>query len=272
MLKGKAPLLIAVGLGVTAGIVAVSALKLKEHELSAGLDPVPVLVAASDISAGTEVTIERLAQGTMPSRFVTASNVKLDDHTVNTLLGQRVLVDIHAGDPITWTMFDTSQGVDRLSHAVLTHGRAVTISVSERGGVAGWVRPGDHIDVVSVFRDQSTNQMAAQTILEDVLVLAAGSAESGAGVVGRFEQAKKSYTTLSVLALPEEAERLTLAQEVGSINVTLRNPEDISRRDDKPVVSYPEGLSVSRMHSLEKIRVQIINGREPGRDLGAKKN
>ena len=53
MLKGKTPLIVALVLGLFAGIVAYSAIKKKESDVRRGWNLVPVVVAAVDISEGT---------------------------------------------------------------------------------------------------------------------------------------------------------------------------------------------------------------------------
>jgi len=66
MLKGKAPLLIAVVLGLFAGVIAYSAIKKKESDVRRGWNLVPVVVSAVDISEGTVVTFDMISQRSVP--------------------------------------------------------------------------------------------------------------------------------------------------------------------------------------------------------------
>src|SRR5437764_3563118 len=78
MLKGKTPLIVALVLGLFAGIVAYSAIKKKEADVRRGWNLVPVVVAAVDIAEGTVVTFDMISQRSVPEQFVTSSVVKPD--------------------------------------------------------------------------------------------------------------------------------------------------------------------------------------------------
>lgn len=72
--------------------------------------PVPVVVAAVDIPAGTRVTMEMLSQRSTPRAFVTSSSVKPDQ--VSYVINQRTLAPLLEGDALLWGFFQTTQGVD----------------------------------------------------------------------------------------------------------------------------------------------------------------
>src|SRR4051812_23352990 len=98
MLKGKTPLMVALVLGLLAGVVAYSAIKKQEHDVRAGWELVPVVVAATDIAEGSVVTFEMISQRSVPSQFVTSSVVKPD--SASYVVNQKVLVPVQAGDPM----------------------------------------------------------------------------------------------------------------------------------------------------------------------------
>ena len=78
MLKGKTPLIVALVLGLLAGVVAYSAIKKKEADVRRGWNLVPVVVASQDIPEGTVVTFDMISQRSVPEQFVTSSVVKPD--------------------------------------------------------------------------------------------------------------------------------------------------------------------------------------------------
>jgi pilus assembly protein CpaB len=265
MLKGKTPLLVAIVLGVLAGIIAYSAIKQKENEVRRGWDLVPVIVAATDIAAGTEIALEMVAQRPIPSQFVSASNIKFDEHVLNTLVGQKVMVEIKAGDPLLWTQFETTKGFEKLSTVVQKKGRAVTITVGETGAVGGWVRPNDLVDVLGTFRDPQSNEMVTVTLLQNVIVLATGKI-TGTTNVQYVEEGKKNYSNVSLQLLPEEAEIVTLASQLGQLTLALRNPEDIDTSEERGRATIQTLLTGERVKALQRIRmntlqVQVIHGR-----------
>jgi pilus assembly protein CpaB len=151
MLKGKTPLIVALVLGLLAGVVAYSAIKKKESDVRRGWNLVPVVVAAQDIPEGTIVTFDMISQRSVPEQFVTSSVVKPDSATY--VVNQKVLVPLQAGDPLLWSQFETTKAAERLSTKVQKKGRAITIEAKQVTAVGGWVRPNDHVDLIGTFRD-----------------------------------------------------------------------------------------------------------------------
>lgn len=87
--------------------------------------------------------------------------------------------------------------------------RAGLVAATIAAGAGGdWLQPDDHVDVIATFRD-SSGQLAARTILENVVVLGGGA------------------ETVSLQVLPEESEQLALAAEQGRLTLTLRNGDDL---------------------------------------------
>jgi len=113
MLKGKTPLVVALALGLLAGIVAYSAIKRKETEVRKGWNLVPVVVAVDDITEGTVVTFDMISQRSVPEQFVTSSVVKPD--SASYVVNQKVLVPLQRGDPLLWSQFETTKAAERLS-------------------------------------------------------------------------------------------------------------------------------------------------------------
>src|SRR5512140_779374 len=172
MLKGKTPLIVALVLGLFAGIVAYSATKKKEADARRGWNLVPVVVAAADIPEGTVVTFDMISQRSVPEQFVTSSVVKPD--SASYVVNQKVLVPLQAGDPLLWSQFETTKAAERLSTKVQKKGRAITIDAGKTTAVGGWVRPNDHVDLIGTFKDPQTNEQVAVTLLQNVIVLATG--------------------------------------------------------------------------------------------------
>src|SRR5882672_11055242 len=208
MLKGKTPLIVALVLGLFAGIVAYSAIKKKEADVRRGWNLVPVVVAAVDISEGTVVTFDMISQRSVPEQFITSSVVKPD--SASYVVNQKVLVPVQAGDPLLWSQFETTRAAERLSVKIPRKGRAITIEANKTTAVGGWVRPNDHVDIIGTFKDPQTNESVAVTLMEDVIVLATGKI-TGTTNVNLIPENQREYNTISLLAIPQEAEILTLA-------------------------------------------------------------
>ncbi|MGI5860991.1 MAG: Flp pilus assembly protein CpaB [Myxococcales bacterium] len=257
MLKGKTPLLVAVILGVLAGAFAFTAIKRKEKEVKQGWNLVPVIVATQDIAEGAVVTYEMISQRPVPEQFVTSSVVKPD--SASYVVGQRVLVPVQTGDPLLWSQFETSKAAERLSTMIVKQGRALTLDVtSSKMSVGGWVRPNDHVDVIGTFRDPMSDENKAVTLMQNVLVLATGRI-TGTTNVNLIPEGDREYQTITFLLLPEEAELLSLAADLGSLTLTLRNPEELDVQAERGHSTIATLLTGVRMKELTKRRIDVID-------------
>lgn len=266
-LTGKNPLVIALSLGLFAGIVSYAAIRTQQSKLREDWRTVRVLCAARDVPEGTELDREMLAVRDFPVRFVTESFLRVQDDgsLKDDPVGQRLRVPLKAGDPVLASDFEAVKETE-LSSMVNPRGRAVTIDVQERNAVGLWVKPNDHVDVVGSFHDPQSQSLRTVTLLQNVVVLATGKFSASTPPAG---DADKRYTTVTLLVLPEEAEILTLAQETGTLTLLLRNPDDLDFQDKRNVVDEKQLLTGERAGELQQKRyktIQIIRGRggDPG--------
>ena len=101
--------------------------------------------------------------------------------------------------------------------------RAVSVKVNEVVGVAGFVVPGTHVDVMATLRGTDAKDTMTRVVVSDVEVLTAGT---------RYDQEKARdgqpipTTVVTLLVTPSDAERVALAASQGEIMLTLRNPMD----------------------------------------------
>lgn len=255
MLKGKTPLIVAIVLGLLAGVVAYSAIKKKEADVRRGWNLVPVVVAAQDIPEGTIITFDMISQRSVPEQFVTSSVVKPD--SASYVVNQKVLVPLQAGDPLLWSQFETTKAAERLSSKVQKKGRAITIEAKAVTAVGGWVRPNDHVDVIGTFRDPQTEEQVAVTLLQNVIVLATGKI-TGTTNVNLIPESQRDYTNVSLLVIPEEAEILVLATEMGNLTLSLRNEDDVDIIEERGRATITTLLSGERTRVLEQKRREII--------------
>jgi len=260
MLKGKTPLIVALVLGLFAGIVAYSAIKKKESDVRRGWNLVPVVVAAVDISEGTVVTFDMISQRSVPEQFVTSSVVKPD--SASYVVNQKVLVPVQAGDPLLWSQFETTKAAERLSTKVQKKARAITIDAGKAVAVGGWIRPNDHVDIIGTFKDPQTNENVAVTLLQNVIVLATGKI-TGTTNVNLIPENQRDYNNVSLLVIPEEAEILVLAQDLGALTMSLRNEDDVDVIEERGRATINTLLSGERTRVLQQKRfntIQVIRG------------
>ena len=126
---------------------------------------------------------------------------------------------IVAGEILMRERFSEYEDGSTLAALVCEKMRAVTVRVDDVIGVAGFLLPGNRVDVLAARLDTG-RRATAETILRDVKVLAVdqtAASEKNEPVIVRA-------VTLEVN--PAQAEVLVKAKEEGSIQLTLRNPLD----------------------------------------------
>jgi pilus assembly protein CpaB len=114
--------------------------------------------------------------------------------------------------------------------------RAVTVRVNDVSGIAGFVLPGMRVDVLVTGQPPSSNGTMTVTPLQNMLVLSAGTAMQ-ADAKGQAIQA----ASVTLLATPEQAETLTLANNEGRIQLVLRNGSD-------QTIEKPPGREVAELY------------------------
>jgi pilus assembly protein CpaB len=255
-----APLALAAGLMLMGFGVAWSALAKERADVRKGWNLVPVLVAAVDLAEGTVVTLDQVSQRSVPEQFVTSSVVRPD--SASYVIGQRVQVAVAAGDPLLWSQFEAARAVERLASRLLKRARALAVEVQGTTGVGGWVRPNDHVDIIGSFKDPQTSEQVAVTLMQNVTVLTTGKV-TGTTNVNLLPEAQRQYGHVSLMVLPEEAELLALAQEVGNLTFTLRNEDDLDVIEERGRATIATLLSGERTKVLQQRRfdtIQVIRG------------
>ena len=117
--------------------------------------------------------------------------------------------------------------------AVLEEGkRAITVRVNDVVGVAGFLLPGNRVDVIATRK--SKDGVTATTLLQNMKVLAVdqtASPDKNDPVIVR---------AVTLEAAPSEAEQIVQATQTGSVQLTLRNPLDGTRRAPDPSPAEPD--------------------------------
>jgi pilus assembly protein CpaB len=255
MLKGKTPLIVAGVLGIMAALLAYKTIEHKEEKIREGWTLVPVVVANRDVVEGSVLDYDMVAKMQMPEQFVTPSVVKPGQF--EKVIGQKLMVPLQRGDLILWSHFRSEGTFERLSNIVRKRGRAISLDMSGAAGVAGWVRPNDHIDILGSFTDPKTQQMVTVTLLQNVIVLATGQI-TGSTNVHALKEGDKGYSSITVMVLPEEAEIIVLASQLGALYLTLRNPEDIGGEEERARATIETLITGERVKALQKKRAQTI--------------
>lgn len=104
----------------------------------------------------------------------------------------------------------------RLSLMIPRGQRAVTVAVNEVSGISGMLQPGDCVDVLATFDQNTAGQNVTSLFLQNISILAVGQDTEVK------EKKGESKTTVTLLVDPWQAEQLALAEEKGVLRLALR--------------------------------------------------
>ena len=179
----------------------------------------PVVVANADLSMGAEIKLEDLKVAKYPQGGAPESAFAKPEE----LVGRGVIVNIVKDEPILPAKLASKEAGAGLPPVIPEGMRAISVRVNEVIGVAGYVLPGTHVDVLATQSPTNNPQdVISKVVLAHVQVLTAGT---------RMEQDQKDgkpvqVTVVTMAVSPEQAERLALASTEGKIQLALRNPLD----------------------------------------------
>jgi pilus assembly protein CpaB len=178
-----------------------------------------VVVAAANLTLGDELGADDVRVIEWPANSVPASAF----HTTDEVVGRGVIAPIVEHEPILPDKLASKDAGAGLPPAIPEGKRALSVSVNEVVGVAGYVLPGTRVDVLATVNpSQNQTEVTSKVILTNVPVLAAGTKIERDGT----DNKPIAVTVVTLLVDPAEAERLTLASTEGKIQLALRNPTD----------------------------------------------
>lgn len=147
------------------------------------------------------------------------------------VVGRTVLFPLEKGEPILDRDVSAAGSGIGLATRIPEGMRAIALRSDEVAGVAGFLNPGSHVDVLFTFHSGSTPDPVTVTALQDAAVLAVGQRTQPDP-----EGKPTSVTVVTLLLTPAEAERAVLASTQGTIHFVLRNSGDRSRPGNAPVL------------------------------------
>jgi pilus assembly protein CpaB len=206
-----------------------------------------VLVAKRGLPVGTIVTADAVGYQLWPKELVQDAYFIDGEADMEQLLGTVVRFPVTAGEPITRGRLVSPGDRGFLAAALAPGMRAITISASARTGVGGFVFPGDRVDMLltQTVPTERGEVKTTETILRNLRVLATDRATSARTNKGRT--VVRAFRTVTLEVNPRLAEKITVAQTLGSISLVLRsiadNQSDLERAIASGEVDVPEGAS-----------------------------
>ncbi len=194
------------------------------------------VAAAQPLPAGEVLKPESLTLVDWPDKLpLEAAFTRIDD-----VAGRVLVYRLAARQPVLGPYLASPGSGLGLAANIPTGMRATSVRCDEVVGVAGFLLPGSHVDVLATIHGEGASAPATQIVLQDVEVLTIDqkvAPDPGA------KAEKASVVTL--LLRPEEAQKLVLAATQGSIHFVLRNGGDHGKSAAVPVL-ITEILSAPR--------------------------
>ncbi|KEA65530.1 Flp pilus assembly protein RcpC/CpaB [Marinobacterium lacunae] len=216
MFKGRTLLLLTLSIvfAVGAAFYANSWLKqqLPGSNTAVAAEGQPVVYAAMDIPYGQPIERRHLKIQLLPEDLVPANSVA-DPAEIEGMIPTQ---DILVGDVIRRQRLSEHQEGATLAALIDPEKRAFTVRVNDVVGVAGFLLPGNHVDVIATKNEGGG--VKARTVLKDIKVLAVDQK-------ARTDKNDPIVVRAVTLELtPKESEELAKARDEGRIQLTLRNP------------------------------------------------
>ncbi len=221
-----------------------------------------VLVAKRALPPGTIITADAIGFQLWPEELVQDAYFIDGEANMEALLGTVVRFQVTAGEPVTQGSLVAPGDRGFLAAALGPGMRAVTVPVSARTGVGGFVFPGDRIDLVltqTVEGDEGQGLQASETILTNLRVLATDqSTETTTTDDGRT--VVRAFRTVTLEVTPRIGEKIAVAQTIGTLSLSLRSIADNQAELDRAIaagdVDIPEGAT---REQEERLLRQVVS-------------
>jgi pilus assembly protein CpaB len=145
------------------------------------------------------------------------------------IVGRTVLYPLAAGAPILDRQLSAAGAGLGLSIKIPDGMRAISLKTDQVVGVAGFLLPGTHVDVLVTYRTPTAPDPVTATVLQDAQIIAAGQK-----MQPDPEGKPTTVDVVTLLVMPNDAERVVLASAQGSVHFVLRNGSDHAHVDDSP--------------------------------------
>ena len=242
MLRYKSVIVVSILALVFAGVAAWLTYNYlgKEKKKIVAAQPENIVVAATEIPIGTQITANQVKIASWARESIPAGSMQ----DVNSAVGRVAIRHITVGDSVTEQKLKPKAGAGGtgfMTYVIPQGHRAVTVSVNEVAGVAGFITPDDRVDVILTTQiPGSQSQNISKIVLQNVPVLATGQTTE------QKEGKPAIVPTVTLDLIPEDAEKLVLGASKGTLQLLLRNIAD-----NAPVVS--RGATINK----------VLSGSEP---------
>jgi len=279
-MKGRLGLLISVGAGVFAVIAMMLYLNARERSLMDQAAPQDVVVTTQDVLANTALDERFIQVVQVPRKYVQPGALKSPQEVV----GRVSAVPLPRGSQILGTTL-LEGGRESLSFNVPRGMRVIALAVNDITGVGGELRRGNFVDLLGVFEygvpsgsqggqiTYSQERTEAITIAQNVQIMsvgmdpsAAAQHASAADKGGQQPMANAAppppagdITNVCLLVTPQQVQEIVLAQQIGTMTLSLRSSldsaaVDLPRLDENSFLRIPMPMKPKSGPSWREMR------------------
>lgn len=218
--KSVVLLVLALGCGLVASIGISQIIEQNKSAGTGAVETEAILVAMKPVAGQEQLKAENIKLEQWPKHLVPKGALtKMEE-----IEGRRIKHAIAPGEPILQNKLVGEQD-KRPTIDVPPGYRLKAVHADAVSAVGNLIQPGDRVDVLVYLKNfrGGSQQTATSTILQDIKVFAVNDQWRAGEDTGNDPIATKNVT---LLLTPEQAERLTLAAELGKVSLVLRSPDD----------------------------------------------
>jgi pilus assembly protein CpaB len=179
----------------------------------------PVVVAKADIPEGAGITADQVKTVDLALALVPVGAFS----SIDSVVGRVTRISVFNGETILPGRLAPAGTGPGIEIKIPPGKRAMAVRINDVAGISGLVQPNSRVDVLVTLADQTTNKQVAKLFMENMQVLSVGTE------IQRDAAGKPNTATTATLAVtPDEAERLAIAMNTGSIQLVLRGYGDPS--------------------------------------------
>jgi pilus assembly protein CpaB len=224
-----------------------------------------LVFAKTTIPARTQVSAEQLKVRRVPREAVTPDSVQ----KIEEIVGMIAKAEIIQGEPVNSNRLFRKGDKMGLSSIIPEGMRAITIPIDEIIGVAGFVKPGERVDLIGTIQPQWSKESISWTLLQDIQVLAVsqdmGISNQGSDLVNSQSVKAKVGTSVTLAVTPLQAEKVVLSKEKGTLHLALR---PVLKEKEQVIPAVREGNLIpgngtrpaSGRKKTTKQVIEVING------------
>ncbi len=211
-----------------------------------------VVAASKALDAYSELSADNIKLIDWPQGNVPAGAKTSLDGFIN----RQISVGLSSGELILESVLVPTGTVGGLAVAISPGKRAVSLTVNDAGDVAGFLLPGNYVDILLNTKDPS-GQSFSKIIVQHVLVLAIAQER-----VVKDPTKAKVVNSVTLEVTPQETEIIDMSRSVGVLSLALRNQNDhqsaISAGSSQGAL-HPRGSTVEIIRGKERTLEKALN-------------